>query len=162
MTADTRPSEPDAATLTLRKVLREMAAVVGDRLAPTELVGILFTPQPALRERTPAEMILAGDAAPVIALLQHLMTEDDRDAPILPGWYAVAAAHHARISEVAAWLANPDHPVQELVRMWREDGATAEAIFDVLLRDRVYEDVRAGRVADVVREWHRAEWGVVS
>lgn len=161
MTADTRP-EPDAATLMIRKVLREIAAVVGDRLAPTELAGILLTPQPALGDRTPAEAILAGDAAPVIALLRHAMAEDDQDAPILPGWYAVAAEHHARISEVATWLGDPDHPVQELVRLWRQDGATAEGIFAALLQKRVYEDVRAGRVADVVREWHRAEWGVVS
>lgn len=59
----------------------EVLAAAGDTLSPAELISLLSVPQPYLGGRTGFEL-LHVDPDPVIAMVRHVATPDDADAPV--------------------------------------------------------------------------------
>lgn len=60
----------------------EVLAAAGDALSPAELISVLSVSQPFLGGRTGFDL-LHVDPDPVIAMIRHIATPDDADAPVL-------------------------------------------------------------------------------
>ena len=80
------PGKQDAAAIL--PGLERVIAVAGEHLHPRELFGILATHQAMLatsqeRSRTGFAALVDGDADAVVAMLVHVTTEDDHDAPVV-------------------------------------------------------------------------------
>lgn len=75
------PDENERDEGLIRDALLLVSEAAGDRLAPIELAALLLVPQPALDGRTATEAIRAGDTDAVVAMVRHVVTPADQDAP---------------------------------------------------------------------------------
>jgi hypothetical protein len=77
--------------------IAQITKVVGSRLRPEELVALLATPQPLLRDEagapmTPFTALARGEAARVLALVNWIVTPSDAEAPDIEAAVQTAAA----------------------------------------------------------------------
>jgi hypothetical protein len=65
--------------------LAQVVGVVGSALTVEELAAFLNTPQPAFAGQSGAELLTAGDIAPVVALVTYIVTPADLGTPLERG-----------------------------------------------------------------------------